>query len=442
MLMTVASTIRPAERTGSRMQVAAIWLFVLPLFALGVANDVVKAEIAGLAVLAFVKVVISDRVLPQRAVERIFMTAGVLALIGIAYLAFKPWPSDAGTARSYDTHALIFGGTYVAVAVFTVLFFEEDLFEQIIWRGATLALWIGVASCAASRLTGHPLLVNTADGGLRMVGTMTEPSGWAPVLPVVLLLALRRRSWLYLALTLAGLVLADSPTCMLVMAVTIPLYYAMTSSWRYRIPLLVILAIIMSAGVSFVQRTDAAAWLDTGNPTKIAVGRLVSGIQNAETDGDEGTNSRFRSTTVVIAAVRENGWMHFGAGPAADSTWLSAMYPGPGQSGSTVAANALWVAILFDFGEVGVAALGAMMIIALWRMHRNPRMTAILLPFFIEALVNSSGAGPESAFVALGIMLFAFRWAPTAAPFHPQGKKVSTRLAIPGGGQLSSRPPG
>ena len=112
---------------------------------------------------------------------------------------------------------------------------------------------IGVASCAASRLTGHPLLVNAADGGLRMVGTLTEPSDWATVLPIVLLLALRRRSWLYLALVLAGLVLADSPTCILVMAVTVPLYYAITSSWRYRMPLLVILAIIILAGVSFVH---------------------------------------------------------------------------------------------------------------------------------------------------------------------------------------------
>ena len=402
----------PAERTGSRIQVAAMWLFVLPLFAEGVANDVVKVETAGLAVLAFARIVISDRVLPQRAIERIFMTAGVLGLIGIAYLAFKPWPSDAGTTRSYDTHALIYGVTYVGVAVVAALFFEEELFEQVFWRGATLALWIGVASCATSRLTGHLLLVNPADGGLRMVGTMTEPSRWAPVLTLVLLLALRRRSWLYLALVLAGLVLADSPTCLLVMAVTVPLYYAMTSSWRYRIPLLVILTIVILTGIFFVQRTDTTAWLESGNPTKIAVGRLVSGIQNVETGGDKGTNGRFQSAVVIIADAREHGWMHFGAGPAADFTWVSAMYPG--FSGPTVAANALWVSILFDFGEVGVMALGAMMIVAVWRMHRNPRMTAILLPFFIAALVNSSGAGPEPALVALGIMLFAFRWAPTA----------------------------
>ena len=416
--MIAALMPRPAEGTGSRMQVAAMWLFMLPLFTEGVAKDVVKAEIAGLAMLAFARIVVSDHVLPQRAIERIFMTAGVLTLIGIAYLAFRPWPSDVGTASSYDTHALIFGGTLVAVAVFAVLFFGEELLERVIWRGATLALWIGVASCAASRLTGHLLLVNPGDGGLRMVGTLTEPSDWAPVLTLVLLLALRRRSWLYLGLVLVGLILVDSPTCMLVMAVTVPLYYAMTSSWRHRIPLLVILPITILAGAFFVQHAHSAAWLDSGNPAKIAVGRLVSGIRNVETGGEEGTNSRFQSTIVVIGAAREHGWMHFGAGPAADSTWLPAMYPGP--SGATEAANALWVGILFDFGEVGVAALGAMMIVAVWRMRRNPQMAAILLPFFIATLVNSSGA--DTALVALGIMLFAFRWAPAAAPSHPQAQ--------------------
>jgi hypothetical protein len=416
--MTVALMTRPAKRSGSRMRVAAVWLFMLPLFTEGVANNVVKAEIASLAVLAFFRIVGSDRVLPQHTVERIFMTVGVLTLIGIAYLAFRPWPSGVGTAYSYDTRALIFGGTLLAVAVFAVLFFEEELFERVIWLGARLALWIAVISCAVSRLTGHLLLVNAADGGLRMVGTLTEPSDWAPVLTLVLLVALLRRSWLYIALVLAGLALADSPTCLLVMAVTVPLYYVMTGSWRHRIPLLLILALIIPAGVFFVQRADDAAWLDSGNSAKIAVGRLVSGIRNVETGGQEGTNSRFQNTTVVITAARENGWMHFGAGPAADSTWLSAMYPGP--SGATVAPNAFWLTILFDFGEVGVAALAVMMIVAVWRMRHNSQMTALLLPFFIATLVNSTGA--DIALVALGIMLFAFRWAPVTAPLQLQGQ--------------------
>ena len=107
--MTAALMPRPAKRTGSRMQVAAMWLFVLPLFTEGVAEDVVKTEIAGLAVLAFVRIVVSDRVVPQRAVERIFMTVAVLTLIGIAYLAFRPWPSSPCCSSRRSCSSGLFG---------------------------------------------------------------------------------------------------------------------------------------------------------------------------------------------------------------------------------------------------------------------------------------------------------------------------------------------
>src|ERR1039457_3325843 len=90
----------PAVRSGSRMPTAAMWLFVVPLLTEGVAVGVVKLEVVGLAVLAFVRIAISQRILPQRAVERIFLTFAVLALIVIAYLAFGSWPSNAGTTRS------------------------------------------------------------------------------------------------------------------------------------------------------------------------------------------------------------------------------------------------------------------------------------------------------------------------------------------------------
>ena len=54
-------------------------------------------------------------------------------------------------------------------------------------------------------------------------------------------------------------------------------------------------------------------------------------------------------------------------------------------------------------------------------MRRKPQIAAILLPFFIATLVNSSGA--DTALVALGIMLFTFRWTPATAPVHPKGQE-------------------
>ena len=38
-----------------------------------------------------------------------------------------------------------------------------------------------------------------------------------------------------------------------------------------------------------------------------------------------------------------------------------------------MAANTLWVATLFDFGEWGVTVLGVLMLAALWRIRVSPR---------------------------------------------------------------------
>jgi hypothetical protein len=388
------------------MKTAAAWLFVFPLLTEGVLPDVVKLEVAGLAALAFARIVVSRQVLPHRAVERIYATFAVLSLTVIGYLAFSRWPTNAGTTQSYDTHAVLFVLTYAAVAVFAALFFDEAIFGHVIWRASVLALWAAVISCAAGRLTGRALLVNPSHGTLRMVGTMSEPSEWAPVLVLVLLLAVRRRSWPHMALALAGLLLVDSPVCLLVVAVTMPLYYALVGSWQHRVLLLAALAVVIPATVIFVQHADATVWLDSGNTAEVAAGRLLSGIQNVGTDGQKGSNARFADTAGVLAAARENGWMHHGAGPDADATYFPAM---EAAYGPVAGVNALWVSVLADFGEGGVAVLAVLMITAVWRMQRSPAMAAVLLPLFVASLINS--AIPDWSFVALGIMLYGFGWA-------------------------------
>ena len=112
--------------------------------------------------------------------------------------------------RVYDRNAIIFIITYLDVGVFAALFFQARPFERVIWRAATMALWIGAASWLATLVTHHLILVSTSHGVIRMQGTLSEPSAWAPVIPIVALLAIRRRSPLYAALALAGTWLAAS----------------------------------------------------------------------------------------------------------------------------------------------------------------------------------------------------------------------------------------
>jgi hypothetical protein len=267
-----------------------------------------------------------------------------------------------------------------------------------------------VITCAASRLSGHEWLVNPSHGTLRMIGTLTEPAEWAPLLAMVLLLALRRRSRLYVALSLAGLVLADSPTCLLVMALTVPLYFALASSWKYRVPLLAALCVMIPAAVIFVQQADSQAWIASGSPGRVAVGRLTAGIQGIGTDGQGDVNTRYANTAGAVSAARENGWLRLGAGPGADAVYFPAIKaPGAPPAGT----NALWVSVLFDFGAWGLAALAVLVLLATWRVRPDPAMCAVLLPFLVASMVNS--AIPDWSVTALAVMLYALRWLPREA---------------------------
>jgi hypothetical protein len=391
---------------GSCTQQAATWLFVLSFFALGVGRDHAYFEWAGLTLLAFASFVLFRQPVPVRSARRLILSAAVLALIVCPYLVFGAWPSSFGTAASYDTQATYFILTYLSVCAFTGLFFEERVFERVIWRAAIVALWIGVLSWFISRITHHPLLVSESHGVLRMQGMLSEPSAWAPVIPLVMLLAIRRRSWLSLGLAVLAMVLIASPTCMLVLSATIPLYYALTGTRRVRIVVIVSFAVCLSAAALFVYAARPAPYLDSHNTAEKAVGRLLNGIEYVKTDGRAGHNTRFASTALIVSEEKESGWLFTGAGPAAENTYFPARFPS-----STLRPDALWVNALFDFGVFGAVVVGALMLTAVWRMRRRPQMCAILLPFFVTSSINSAEYTFEYAFVALGIMLFAFGWA-------------------------------
>jgi hypothetical protein len=69
----------------------------------------------------------------------------------------------------------------------------------------------------------------------------------------------------------------------------------------------------------------------------------------------------------------------------------------------------MWVSTLFDLGEAGTAILLILTAVAMWRLRCFALMAAVLLPFTVASMVNSSI--PDYSFTVLGIMLYAFGWA-------------------------------
>lgn len=136
-------------------------------------------------------------------------------------------------------------------------------------------------------------------------------------------------------------------------------------------------------------------------------------------NGEVGVNTRYSSTTVVIQDVENSGWLIAGAGPAADINYFEQKYPDPLDTYRPIS---LWLNILFDFGEVGVAVLAVLIFWSAGRMRRQPAMAAILLPFVMSSLINSAEGYFQYEFVALAIMFFAFGWT------SPRSDQVSRAL--------------
>ena len=139
---------------------------------------------------------------------------------------------------------------------------------------------------------------------------------------------------------------------------------------------------------------------------------MVSGIRNVESGGGEGQNARFENTTGMLAMDRQNGWMRGGAGPGVDAVHFQVPASGP-----PAAVNALWMSVLTDFGEWGLAALAALILTAVWRMRRDARIAALLLPFIVASMVNTSSA--------------------TATPGCPGRDAVRARLGTASGAALA-----
>jgi hypothetical protein len=346
----------------------------------------------------------------------LFMTITAIYLI---------FPSSALSAYTSQSHflkeAFIYSFSYAIPGIFAALFYQKDLFVDVFWLLTRLSIWLALTAYAISRFSGHVVLVNSQTGGLRLQGLLSEPSAWAPIVAVALLAALRRKSTLYTVLILLVALLTKSPTVYIVLAISIPLYYLLTIRQEFKIRrfvFLLVIAVAIPFIVNFLQTANSATYLNSQNEASVVVGRLISGVQNIESNGALGTNDRFANTTQVIADTEDAGLMNFGGGPGSSNVYFPAKYPTlPGQ-GVVVRTNALWVDVLFDFGRLGVTILFLLLAVSVIRIRKDPVMAELLLPFIVASFINSASGIELYQFTILAIFLFGFGWGLPRTTLH------------------------
>jgi hypothetical protein len=348
--------------------------------------------------------------IPGIAWGRAWATISVIAFVVGIYLLFPdPRLSVWASQSHFLKEAAIYALSIAVPGVFAALFYREELFADVFWTLTRISVWIALGAYAMSK-AGFVVLVNDQAGHIRLQGLLGEPSAWASVVAAGLLIALRRKSWLYLALLVLVAGLAQSPTVFIVVAITIPLHYLLTGPFRpRRFTFLLAMAIIVPFLINFVQTTNPAQLLGSGNQLEVSIGRMVSGVQNVESGGATGQNDRFASTQQTIAEADADGRFYFGAGPGASNVIFPAKFQATADAG-TLRPNALWVDVLYDFGRVGVVVLVALLVTAVMRMRRVPRTAEILLPFIIASFINSAEGMGLWQFATLAVFLFAFGW--------------------------------
>lgn len=338
--------------------------------------------------------------------HRILAVTIPLILIALAYEVLGPRGPD----RPHLIGALVYFLVYAVTTIYAALFFRGKDFVDHFYRFAVASALVAVIFYALSVGLGVTLMSNWRGGsgvtGQRLQGFLFEPSAWAPIVPALMITAWRRQHWLGVVLGLCVVLLAQSPTVLLVTVLGICLYYLVTTSWAgMKIPALVVMILIVVGGAAFVNNSDGYAMQKSQNSTEKFVGRLVVGIQSLA-EGDQRGEARIDSTAVILQDIADSGTIVFGKGLNSASVDYGE------DDDNKYRANNIWVRTLYETGIVGLVILLIAMFIAVVRMHRYRSLAAIFIPFFVASMVNSAGGHQLYKFVFLGVLIFALNWMP------------------------------
>lgn len=337
-------------------------------------------------------------------IPRLLALALGIALIGTPALVAYSGQAGQGPASSYFMAAFTQGVYIFTAGIVAFVFYREATFLRI-WKwiahGAVVVAILGffVAQAGISPL----LAQHSANGsGLRLTGLLSEASAWAPIIPGLLFLALRKRSLPLIALSLTALALTRSPTVMLTTLMSAAVILLIHPGKR-TLKTIVIGASTWALIELWPKVQDPAlssSLIATGNPIQVAAGRLLSGFQYIDTAGGTGQNVRYDGVQTTVTAAFEGGWELVGRGLGSSQVYFSTAF-------NEQTAFSYPVQIFFDFGIIGLTFFLILAIRTIWRM-RGREVSYVFIPFFMASVINSAQGGASTKFIWLAIFSYVF----------------------------------
>lgn len=380
-----------------RLEWVAAFLFLLPAFAAAISIDgeLHRLNLYWLQALIGVSLV-AVAIRHRRDIGWLFAAFGVLLLVhvpyGIAHLA-----PIVGDTYQYLEKFLSLWFYLLLTSLVSVLLLGRPPAISAFSVLASGSVLLGAVAFALSARTGSQVAVHVYGEVVRMQALLTEPSAFAPIVAFLVLIAIRRRQTSMLIFAAVGLSLTFSPTVYLSTVASLLLLGLLASRTRAA----VLLVLVSLATILTVARSsfDANALQESASPISSSLGRLLNGIDNVLSLGEEGANVRFLALLETLDFLKEHGLLFTGYGLNSAAVLFLELYDTPKD-------NALWISMMAFYGIVGCTLFLLACGWALARLHkiRHPYLD-IYVPFLVASMINSAQGFLAYSFVIGGVAI-------------------------------------
>jgi len=380
-----------------RVERLLAFFYLLPAFvvALSVDGELVRINLNWLqAATSAALIVVAIR--QRRDVSWVFWTYGALLALHIPY-AIAHLSPIVGYTSDYLEKFLLLWGYLLLTSLAAVILLGKRAAIEIFVALAAVSVMVGIVAFTLNRLTGSTIAVHAYGDVIRMQALLTEPSAFAPLVPLLILFGLDLRRWILVLLGLVALVLTFSPTVFL--TTVISLVAAGLVSPRTRSLVSVALACGLSLLALAYLTIDVTAIDESSSSIHFTVARLLQGIQSVTSLGDEGVNVRFQSLLEAWQFLEHNELLLTGYGLNSAAVVFLELYGTPMD-------NALWISVLTFYGVVGCAFF---LLACAWTLIRlvqvrHPYLN-IYLSFLVASMLNSAQGFLAYSFVIGGIFI-------------------------------------
>lgn len=335
--------------------------------------------------------------------RRLISVLVILAVVQLFYLLVLNVYPIAGSLNEYAIASVRVYGYVVSVTTYACVLYDEELLLRAFYTLGRICLGVGLVALALYEVTGHPFMVDLAYGNSRTQAFFTEPSGAAPAVAVVGILAWKKRDWIGLGLALIFALTASSPTVLIVFILSIlGIYFARRGPWAVWTGIFGLITLV----VAFVM-LGGMEWLKTAPYFGTTTRRFARGIEFALTLSQQGYNPRFAGAINVYEHLKDNGLLWIGYGLNSAAPYFEHVYT---DTITTTQDYSLFLTVFFSFGVIGG-------IVFLWLSYRSVRNTYlqkskiiyIFVPFFITSMINSAGGFITYKFVILVLVIYGLK---------------------------------